>query len=173
MKKISEWLKRKNVDKDLRSKTHKAFNDASIYQDETKLLAAKGIGTISVQLETPKAFNLDLIATNALLRLMVNQRSVKFYCIYKGRFILLKEDHSEGVGLESDPDCTYWLSFEAGSRKVLYGKNQPNFESVKLVYSLPESNKTPEQYWMNSIAEYRIDTPSVIRLSKGLVKEKA
>jgi len=172
MGKSSGWLKWINFDKDLRNKTHKVFDGSSIYQDDTQLLAAKGAGTLSIRLEKHQAFNLDLIATNALLRLMVNQDSVKLYCIYRGRFILLKEDHSEDIGLEADFDCTYWLSFDARSRTVLFGKHQPKVENIAFAYRLPRSNKSPGQYWMNNIAHYRIGTPAtVVFLSKDMVKK--
>ena len=173
MGKYFGWLKWINFDKDLRNKTHKVFDGASIYQDETQLLAAKGAGTLSVRLKKYKAFNLDLTATNALLRLMVNQDSVKLYCIYRGRFILLKEDHSEGIGLETNADCTYWLSFDASRRIVLFGKHQPRVENTTFAFILPRSNKSPGQYWMNNIAHYRIsDSAMIALLSKDTVKKR-
>lgn len=174
MGKPSEWLKWISFDKDLRNKTHKVFDGSSIYQDDIELLVAKGAGTLSIRLEKHKAFNFDLIATNALLRLMVNQDSVKLYCIYRGRFILLKEVYSEGIGLETDSDCTYWLSFDASSRIVLFGKHQPDVENTTFAFILPRSNKSPGQYWMNNIAHYRISSPAtVVLLSKDTVKKRA
>jgi len=172
MKKLSGWIKQIGSSNDLRSKTHKAFDGPSIYQEGIKLLASTGTGTICVRLEKSRAFNLDLIASNALLRLAVNQQSIKLYCIYKGRFILLKEDASNWIGLDIDPACLYWISFHAKSRSVMFGKQKPNFENLAFVFTLPKSNKAPEQYWMNKIAHYRIDAPAVIYLSKYSIRRE-
>lgn len=173
MKKLSGWFKRIQINNDLKSKTHKIFDGPSIYQEDTKLLASRGSGTICVRLEKSKAFNLDLIATNALLRLTVNQQSVKLYCIYRGRFILLKEDTSKWIGLETDTECLYWISFHANSRSVMFGKQKPSFDNVEFIFRLPKSNKAPEQYWMNKISHYRIDTPASVYLSKCSIKREA
>lgn len=171
MKKLSGWLKRIG-NNDLRSKTHKTFNGSSIYQEDIKLLASKGGGTICMRLEKSTAFNLDLIATNALLRLTVNQHSVKLYCIYRGRFILLKADTSKWVGLEDDPKCLYWVSFHGKSRSVMFGKQKPSFGNIEFIFTLPKSNKSPEQYWMNKVSHYRINTPASVYLSKYSIKKE-
>ena len=172
IKKLSSWFKKMGTDNDVSSKTHKIYNGVSIYQDNTKLLAAEGSGTVCLKLEVLKAFNLDLIATNALLRISVDQKSVKLYCIYRGRFILLKEQCSEKVGLVKNLNCLYWASFDAKSRTIIFGKKEPSFENISFFFTLPESNKSPEQYWMNKIGHYRIDTPAVIYSTRHTVKKE-
>ena len=172
IKKISSWFKKAGSNNSVSRKTHKIYNGVSIYQDNTKLLAADGSGTICLKLETFKAFNLDLIATNALLRLSVGQESVKLYCIYRGRFILLKEQFSEEIGLINDLNCFYWASFDGKSRTIIFGKHEPSFENISFLFTLPESNKSPEQYWMNKIGHYRIDTPAVIYSTRYTVNKE-
>jgi len=166
---LSEWIKRVSGHDNLRLKTHKTLSQTSLYQGDTKLLAAEGVGTICLKLAKPKAFNLDLIASNALLRLSVNQHSVKLYCIYRGRFILLNEEYADGIGLDSDPECLYWLSFKAKTRTILFGKRHPTIHHASFFFTLPKSNKSPQQFWMNKIAHYRIDTPAVTYLSNAFV----
>jgi len=170
MKKLSDWIKQITVNDSIGKKTHKTLNNSSIFKDDTKLLATNGCGTICVTLKTHKPFNLDLIATNALLRMTVSQLGLKLYCVYRGRFILLKEDTTEGIGLETDLECAYWISFSANSRTVLFGKHNPDADHIDFTFTLPKSNKSTKQFWMNKIAHYRIDTPAVIHLSKDLVK---
>jgi hypothetical protein len=172
IRKISSWLKKMGAGNDVSCKTHKINNGVSIYKDDTKLLAAEGSGTVCLKLEVLKPFNLDLIATNALLRISVDQKSVKLYCIYRGRFILLKEQCSEKVGLVKNLNCLYWASFDAKSRTIIFGKKEPSFENISFFFTLPESNKSPEQYWMNKIGHYRIDTPAVIYSTRHTVKKE-
>ena len=172
IKRISSWFKKTGASNSVSQKTHKVYTGVSIYQDNTKLLAAEGSGTICLKLETFKAFNLDLIATNALLRLSVAHSSVKLYCIYRGRFILLKEERSDEVGLAKSANCLYWASFDAKSRTIIFGKHEPSFENIRFLFTLPESNKSPEQYWMNKISHYRIDTPAVIYSTKYTVNKE-
>ena len=172
IRKISSWLKKMGAGNDVSCKTHKINNGVYIYKDDTKLLAAEGSGTVCLKLEVLKPFNLDLIATNALLRISVDQKSVKLYCIYRGRFILLKEQCSEKVGLVKNLNCLYWASFDAKSRTIIFGKKEPSFENISFFFTLPESNKSPEQYWMNKIGHYRIDTPAVIYSTRHTVKKE-
>ena len=172
IKKLSGWFKKINGEDLIGNKTHKTSNGVSIYKDDTKLLAAEGSGTICLKLEELKAFNLDLIATNALLRLSICQESIKLYCIYRGRFILLKEqNHLDTMGMDDDLAYLYWVSFEATTRTILLGKHQPSFQNVSFFFTLPPSNKTPEQYWMNKISRYRIDTPAVIYSTRQTVQK--
>lgn len=170
--KISGWFKKISGEDRVSQKTHKVYTDQSIYLDNIKLLSALGSGTICLRLEKLKAFNLDLIASNALLRLSVSQHGIKLYCIYRGRFILLKEQISAETGLSKDLQCSYWVSFNGRSRTVYSGKNEPTFQNNSFSFTLPKSNKTPEQYWMNKIAHYRVDSPAVIYLSKQTVRKK-
>jgi hypothetical protein len=172
IKKLSGWFKKVTNEDDVSKKTHKVYNGVSIYKDNTKLLAAEGSGTVCLKLEKLKAFNLDLIAANALLRLSISRQSLKLYCIYRGRFILLKEQNSNEIGLEDDLDCLYWVSFEAKTRTVTFGKHEPNFHNIKFLFTLPQSNKSAEQYWMNKIGHYRIDTPAVIYSTRYTVKKE-
>jgi hypothetical protein len=172
IKKLSGWFKRIGTSNSVSQKTHKIYKGVSIYKDDTKLLAAEGSGTVCLKLEVLKSFNLDLIATNALLRLSVGPRSIKLYCIYRGRFILLKEQLSEETGLVSNLDCLYWVSFDAKSRTIIFGKHEPMFENISFFFTLPESNKSSEQYWMNKIGHYRIDTPAVIYSTRHTVNRE-
>ena len=169
MNKLSRWARRFNSTDNIRTKTHKVSDNVSIYQEDTKLLATEGIGTICFRLKKTNAFNIDLIAKNALLRLSVSDHRVKLYCIYRGRFILLKEDHLGGIGLDNDPACIYWVSFQAHTRTVSYGKTKPSVHNTKFLYTLPKSNKSTNQYWMNKIGRYRVDHSTVIYLSKTAV----
>ena len=166
---LLEWIKHLGCRDSLASKTHKTTHHTSLFDEDVKLLAGKGSGTICFRLEKSEAFSLDLIATNALLRLTVNEHGVKLYCIYRGRFILLKEGSAEGLGLDNDPECVYWVSFEANTRSVLFGKNNPDVRHASFCYNLPKSDKSPQQYWMNKIAHYRIETPAVAHLFKAFV----
>ena len=156
MKKLIKIIDRfRNIDSVI-NKTHKINTSPSIYQEDTKLLASEGTGTVFVRFDESKAFDLDLIAKNALLRLSVGHQKAKLYCIYKGRFVLLSEKHSNDVGLETDPTCVYWLSFDAITRMVQFGKNEAIHQNVRLSFTLPESNKAPDRFWMNKIAHYRV-----------------
>lgn len=171
-RKLSRWFKKVTHEDSVGRKTHKAYRGASIYEDNAKLLAAEGSGTICLKLEELKAFNLDLIATNALLRLSVSEQSVKLYCVYRGRFILLKEQIDSLASLDNDPECLYWVSFEGMTRTLNFGKCEPCFENICFSFTLPQSNKSAEQYWMNKIGHYRIDTPSVIYSTRLTVQQK-
>lgn len=166
---LLKWIERLSGTDHVASKTHKTTRQTSLFKEDAKLLAAKGSGTICFRLERKEAFNLDLIATNALLRLTVNEQGVKLYCIYRGRCILLKEESAEGLGLDNDPECVYWVSFEANTRSVLFGKDNPDVRHASFCYNLPKSDKAPQQYWMNKIAHYRIETPAVAHLFKAFV----
>ena len=163
---LLKWIERLSGTDYVASKTHKTTRQTSLFKEDARLLAAKGSGTICFRLEKSEAFNLDLIATNALLRLTVNEQGVKLYYIYRGRCILLKES---SAGLDHDPECVYWVSFEANTRSVLFGKNNPDLLHASFCYNLPESGKPPQQYWMNKIAHYRIETPVVAHLFKAFV----
>lgn len=169
MKELSTWIKKLRSADSIRERTHKIVDYTSIYREGSRLLAAEGEGTICIRLEEVKAFNLDLIANNALLRLSVSEHNIKLYCIYRGRFILLKETHSSHIGLDNNPQCTYWLSFQASSRTIWFGKREPNFQNRQFSFTLPKSNKSPEQFWMNKIGSYRVDSPAVIYSTKNTI----
>jgi len=172
MKGLFRWIRSIVSNDSLNQKTHKVSSRQSIYQEEAKLLAESGKGTICIKLEKTKAFNLDLIASNALLRLFVNQDLIKLYCIYRGRFILLKQAHCKDIGLNNNLECTYWVSFQSTTRTVLFGKHKPNIQHSCFSFTLPKSNKSVQQFWMNKISHYRIDTPAVIYLSQEVVSSR-
>lgn len=172
-RKLSGWFKKISREDKIISKTHTLYSGVSIYQEDTKLLATAGRGTVFLRLEKHKAFNLDLIASNALLRLSINQLGIKLYCIYRGHFILLKEQLSNTSGLDSDPNCLYWVSFEASTRSVVFGKHEPSIRNAIFTFALPQSNKSPSQYWMNKIAHFRVDTPAIIYCSQQTVENDA
>ena len=171
IKKLSGWLKKISGEDAASRKTHKVITGVSMFEDNAKLLAASGNGTVCLRLESVKAFDLDLIATNAFLRLSVGSQGAKLYCIYRGRFILLKEQVDLASGLSRSPECIYWVSFEAHRRTILFGKGEPIYQNQLLSFTLPPSNKSPEQFWMNKIAHYRINTPAVIYSSKNNVQK--
>ena len=166
---LIEWIECLTRTDDLATKTSITTHKPSLFKEDVKSLAAQGKGTVCFRFESSKAFNFDLIGTNALLRLTVNERSVKLYCIYKSRCILLKEVKSEGLDLNSHSDCVYWVSFDAKTRSVMFGKNNPDPRHASFCYNLPKSDKSPQQYWMNKIAHYRVETPAVTHLFKTFV----
>lgn len=173
MDKLSAWINRLIGGDDLANKTHKIIPNQSIYKDGAERLESEGSGTVCINLKELKAFNIDLIASNALLRLCVSHQNIKLYCIYRGRFILLKEDHTDCLSLESNTKCSYWLSFESHTRSIIFGKHYPRIENSCFSFNLPKSNKSTEQYWMNKINHYRIDTAATVYLLQEPVTQAA
>jgi len=137
----------------------------TLYEDSHPLLLA-GQGTLCFKLDHYRAFSLDLIAQSAIIRLTVNQNGAKFYCLYKGRFLLLSEATSSEASLDQDPQASYWVSFFATSRTLRYGKGEPRVLTTLLEHILPASDKSPTQFWMNQITHYRINTDASVSLKK-------
>lgn len=172
MSKFFGWIKRiRNRSHQSETTTNCSLKDDSVYYGHSRSLAARGSGTICLCLKKHGAFNFDLIANNAFLRLSVNEKSITLSCIYQGQSILLKADYSYKSGLDINPTCLYWISFNAKSRTISFGKHRPVFANINFLYTLPTSNKSSEQYWMNNIAHYRISTPAQIYLSQNIVKK--
>ncbi len=129
-------------------------------------LIVKGQGVVGFKLKKGSPYELEVRnpeETNegiTALKLSAEKNIVTFSKEENGKWSELSSVKSDGIGIDEDPDCTYWLSIDYHNRFLRYGKGEVRLNTCLAEANLgkmPEGDKKDPYEWLNYVTKVFID----------------
>ena len=67
------------------------------------------------------------------------------------------------LGLDLDPTCTYWFSFDHNNRQILYGKGELRLSAALVKYVFPTQGERGSSTWMRGVRTVTITPTGIMK----------